>query len=89
MSDHIDELPPRIPNAASAELRVNDRLLYVLQQRREDELDEVEAAALVESLRSLADSLEASTLDQPAARVLEEAEALVTVDDDTPSNVPD
>jgi hypothetical protein len=89
MSDHVDDPSPRIPNAASTELAVDGRLIYVLEQRRESDLSELEAAALVESLRSMADGLEGACLDRPASDVLDEANVSVDVDDDTPSNVSD
>ena len=64
--------PVRIPDPAFAELVVNGQLIYRLEQRRESDLRDVEAAALVVSLRSLADSIESTNLEQPAETILED-----------------
>lgn len=89
MSDCPGESPPRILDGASTELAVDGHLIAVLEHRREGDLSDVEATALVESLRSVADALEANTLDRPAGDVLDEANIAVDVDDDTSSNVHD
>lgn len=84
----MPEHPPRwLPDGAEAECRLNGRLLYVLRQRREEDLSDVEAAAVIQSLRSLADALEESCLDRRAGEVLAEVNVDVTIDDDEPANV--
>jgi len=67
---------------ATAEGRLNGRLLYVLEQRREGDLSDVEAAAVIQSLRSLADGLEESCLDRQAGEVLAEVDVAVTIEGD-------
>lgn len=70
-------------STATAECRLNGRLMYVLEQRREADLSAVEAAAVIESLRSLADGLEASCLDRQAGEVLAEVDVAVTIEDES------
>lgn len=73
----------RIPSPATAELTLNGRLLYYLEQRRPEECTEVEAAAIAHGLRSLADATEAQ-LKRPAEEVLAEVGPDVEVFDDDP-----
>jgi len=84
-----DDEPPRrrIPDPATWELAVNGRLVCQLEQRREADLGTVETAAMVTSLRSLADALETTNLDREASAVLEETDHLLDLHDDDPSNV--
>lgn len=82
-----ESTPRRLPEGATAECRLNGRLLYVLQQRTERDLTDLEAAAVIESLRSLADGLEESCLDRQAGEVLAEVDVAVTIEDDEPANV--
>ncbi len=78
----------RIPNPAVAELTVNGQLVYYLEQRQEGDLSDIETAAMVVSLRSLADSLESTNLEKPASDILEETDHSFALDDlDDPDNV--
>lgn len=83
-----DGAPQRIADPAIAELTVDGRLIYRLEQRREADLSDVEAAGVIVSLRSLADQLEDAALDEPASAVLEATDHTFDLDDlDDPSNV--
>jgi hypothetical protein len=77
----------RLPNGAEAELRLNGRLLSVLRQRRESDLSPVEAAVMIQSLRTPADSLEETCLDRTTDKVLAEMNVDATIEDDGPANV--
>ena len=76
-----DEDSERLSDPAVAECRLNGRLLYRLEQRRETDLSALEAAAVITSLRSLADGLEASCLDRQAEEVLAEVDVDVRLDE--------
>ena len=82
-----DEAPRRIADPAVAEMVVNGRLLYRLEQRKESNLNDVETAAAVVPLLSLASTLESVNLDRPAGDVLEEADYEFDLHDDQPRNV--
>lgn len=82
-----DPAARRLPNTAEAELRLNGRLLYGLQQRSEGDLTPIKAAAVIESLRSLADGLEETCLDRQAGEVLAEVDVSMEVQNDDPANV--
>lgn len=82
-----DPRPLRIPDPAVAELDDGDgRLLCRVEQRKEADLNPVETAAVVSSLRNLADALEAD-LPENAQGVLEKAEFTFQINDDDPENV--
>ena len=88
MSDDRDGTGPRrLPDPAVLDVDRGGRLLARLEHRREHELDDVDLAAIVMALRSHADALEATHLDEPPADVLEHAGVSVALDDDEPTNV--
>jgi len=80
MSDDVGG-PRRIPNPAISELDVNGRLIYRLEHQQEQDLSELETAALVVSLRSLADALETTNLEKPASDILEESNHSFEIED--------
>jgi len=77
----------RIPNSATGELEVNDRLVFTFEQVQQDELSELETAAIVTMLRSYADAIETEKLDTPAQEILEDTSHTFDLFDDEPSNV--
>lgn len=68
-----------IDDPAVADLEVNGRLVCRLERRKASDLREVEAAATVVSLRSLAAELEHDRLGRPAADVLEDVDHVFEV----------
>lgn len=88
MSDDRDGTGPRrLPDPAVLDVDRGGRLLARLEHRREHDLDDVDVAAIVLALRSHADALATTHLDEPPADVLERAGASVALDDDEPTNV--
>jgi hypothetical protein len=69
------------------ELAVDGNLLAEVRHRPAEDLDGLDAAALVATLRSTADALEEHHLDRPASEILDETAHSFTVQGDTPSNV--
>lgn len=65
--------PERLPNPGMAELTIDGRLVYRLEHRDRD-LSELEAAAMVTSLRDLASEVEGTVLDRPAEEVVDESD---------------
>lgn len=69
----------RIPNPTIAEAVAEGELIFRVEQKRT--LTEPEAAALVYTLRHLADMVDESCLDRPAAEVLEDDDVSFNVDE--------
>jgi hypothetical protein len=65
--------PERLPNPGIAELTIDGRLIYRLEHRDRD-LSELEAAAMVTSLRDLASEVEETVLDRPAEEIVKESD---------------
>jgi hypothetical protein len=68
-------------------MSANGRLIYRLEQRKESDLDDVEIAAMVASLRSFADALEHTNLDTDASDILESTDHRIDLHDHQPDNV--
>jgi len=79
----------RIANPANVELTSNGRLLLSLEQRKPEDMHQAETAAIVSTLRDLADSLEEDHLDAAADDVLDGVDHQFNFDDHSPSNVQD
>lgn len=73
MSDGGDSAPERLPNPGIAELTIDGRLIHRTEHRDRD-LTELEAAAMVVSLRDLASEVEETVLDRPAEEIVEESD---------------
>lgn len=79
----------RIPDPANIELTSNGSLILLLEQRKPEKLHQAETAAIVSTLRDLADSLEEDQLDAAADDVLDAVDHEFNFDDFSPSNVQD
>ena len=73
--------PRRIPDPAISELDIGGLLIYRLEHKQERDLSDLETAALVVSLRSMADALESTNLERPAGEILEESDHRFVLED--------